>query len=289
MAEKQPSYLKEMLTSQGNLYAGLGTLATAALLSIPFGFGIGALPLIAFAAGEFIAGMYVPGTITFRDAADRKFRARNRDAARVRLFEEIQARDKKRAAFDQTYQTWLRMSERVASLYRHAAESRTDLPMLEIERLEDATIEYLCLWLARLVMEDRAESVNLREIEQRVAAIDRELAGAKPGVDVRQLRKARAEYSALVERHNRMLSRKTAIEAALLSMPDQLEEIYQTIMTTPATEDVGSRLEDSIEKLRLQEDIEAELSGEIEAVMPGMISPLQRATLRKAQQVAPVS
>jgi hypothetical protein len=286
LTEKQPSYLKEMLTSQGNLYAGLGSMAAAALLSIPFGFGIGVLPLIAFAAGEFIAGMYVPGTITFRDAADRKFRAENREAARARLFEEIQARDKKRAAFDQTYQTWRRMSERVASLYRHAAESRTSLPLREIERLEDATIEYLCLWLARLVMEDRAESVNPREIEQRVATIDRELAAAKPGVDVRQLRKARAEYSALVERHNRMLSRKTAIEAALLSMPDQLEEIYQTVMTTPATEDVGSRLEDSIEKLRLQEDIEAELSGEIEAVLPGMISPLQRATLRKPQQVA---
>ena len=285
MSERQPSYLKEMLTSQGNMYAGLGSLAAAALLSIPFGFGIGALPLIAFAAGEFIASMYVPGTLTFRDAVDRRFRARNREATRRRLLEEIQTRDKKRFAFEQTLATWRRMCERVESLYRHAADTRTNLPIVEIERLEDATIEYLCIWLARLVMEDRAESVNLKEIEQRVAQIDRELDAAKPGVDARQLRKARAEYLALAERHNRMLSRKTAIEAALLSMPDQMEEIYQTIMTTPATEDVGSRLEDSIEKLRLQEDIEAELSGEIEAALPGMVSPLQR-TAAKHPKIA---
>jgi len=82
-----------------------------------------------------------------------------------------------------------------------------------------------------------------------------------------------------------MMSRKTAIEAAMLSMPDQMEEIYQTIMTTPASEDIGSRLEDSIEKLRLQEDIEAELSGELEAALPGMVPTLQR-TVAKNQQMA---
>jgi len=274
-----------MLTSQGNMYAGLASVATAVLLSIPFGFGFGAIPLIAFAAGEFIAAMYVPATITFRDAADRRFRARNRAAARNRLLDEIQARDKKRTAFDQTLKTWRKMSERVESLYRHAAETRTNLLIIEIERLDDATIEYLCIWLARLVMEDRAESVNLKEIEQRVATINRELENARPGVDARQLQKAKAEYLALVERHNRMMSRKTAIEAAMLSMPDQMEEIYQTIMTTPASEDIGSRLEDSIENLRLQEDIEAELSGELEDALPGMVPPLQR-TVAKNQQMA---
>jgi len=285
VTENQPSYLKEMLTSQGNMYAGLASVAAAVLLSIPFGFGFGAIPLIAFAAGEFIAAMYIPATITFRDAADRRFRAKNRAAARNRLLDEIQARDKKRTACDQTLKTWRKMSERVEALYRHAAETRTSILIIEIERLDDATIEYLCIWLARLVMEDRAESVNLKEIEQRVAMINRELEAARPGVDARQLQKAKAEYLALVERHNRMMSRKTAIEAAMLSMPDQMEEIYQTIMTTPASEDIGSRLEDSIEKLRLQEDIEAELSGELEAALLGMVPTLQR-TVAKNQQMA---
>ena len=45
MAEETPPYVREVLTSQANLYAFLGSLAAAALLSIPFGFGIGAVPV----------------------------------------------------------------------------------------------------------------------------------------------------------------------------------------------------------------------------------------------------
>jgi hypothetical protein len=77
------------------------------------------------------------------------------------------------------------------------------------------------------------------------------------------LQKARADYAAIIERHNRMLSRRRALEAAMLSMPDQLDEIYQTIMTLPVNEDVGARLEEAIGKLRLQEDIEADLASDL--------------------------
>ena len=66
----------------------------------------------------------------------------------------------------------------------------------------------------------------------------------------------------------------------MLSMPDQIEEIYQTIMTAPATENGDARLEDSLAKLRLQEDIEAELAGDLAEVMPGRVSPLPQAGAR---------
>jgi hypothetical protein len=67
MAEEQkPSYLREWLTSQTNVYAFLASTGAAAVLSIPFGFGIGAVPLIAFAAGDIIASMFIPSLpITF--------------------------------------------------------------------------------------------------------------------------------------------------------------------------------------------------------------------------------
>ncbi len=274
-----------MLTSQGNMYAGLGSVAAAALLSIPFGFGIGSLPLIAFAAGELIASMFIPDLITFQDSVDKKFRVSSRENSKKRLLEEIQVRVNKKGMFDQTFKTWSRMTDRVNALYRHAADTSTNLPLIEIEKLDDATIEFLCIWLARLVIEDRAESINMKDIQERIAGIDRELTAARSGVDVRQLQKARAEYVAMVERYRRMLSRKTAIDAALLSMPDQLEEIFQTIMTTPLAEGIGSRLEESIEKLRLQEDIDAELSEDLEAALPGVIIPSQRTAANGRQIV----
>ncbi len=268
--DKRPSYVRELLTSQGNLYAGLGTLAAATVLSIPFGFGIGAIPLLVFAAGEIIAGLYVPSSITFRDGVDRKWRSRERAATRARLLAEIDARASRGSTFQQTMSAYSRMADRVASLYSRADDAQSQLSSSDVERLDDATIDYLYRWLAALVMEERGEAIKPREILDRIALLDQEIATPKPGADLRQLQKARTEYLAILERHNRMQSRKRALDAAMLSMPDQLEEIYQTIMTAPLSEDIGSRLDESIAKLRLQEDIEAELAGDVDAVVPGI-------------------
>jgi hypothetical protein len=274
--DKQPSYVKELLTSQGNLYAGLGTLAAATLLSIPFGFGIGAIPLVAFVAGEIIAGLYVPSSISFRERVDRKWRTRERAATRQRLHTEIDARGRTGSTFEQTMSAYSRMASRVASLYSRADDSQTRLSSGDVERLDDATIEFLYMWLAALVMDERGDAIKPREILERIAQLDQENAAPKPGADPRHLQKARTEYLAILERHHRMQSRKRALDAAMLSMPDQLEEIYQTIMTAPLSEDIGSRLEESIAKLRLQEDIEAELAGDMAEVVPGINVARQR-------------
>jgi len=286
MADEKPSYVRELLTSQGNLNAGLGTLAAAALLSIPFGFGIGAIPLVAFAAGEIIAAMYVPSSIKFRDDVDRKWRSRERVATRERLLAEIDARARRTSVFQQTMNAYSRIASRVASLYNRAEDSQKRLSPRDVERLDDATVEYLYMWLASLVMDERGDSIKPREIEDRIAFLGQEIASPKPGADLRQLQKAQAEYVAILERHNRMISRKRALDAAMLSMPDQLEEIYQTIMTTPLSEDVGSQLEESIAKLRLQEDIEAELAGDVAEAVPGIATPRQRAENRAPRLAA---
>ena len=276
MGEKQPSYVREWLTSQGNVYALLGSVAAAAVLSIPFGFGIGAIPLIAFAAGEFIAGMYVPSSITFRDKVDQRYREAGRGAARAHLIEEISRRVPGESRIDRTFETYDRMSQRVASLYALAADRRTQLSASDVEKLDDATIDYLCVRLALLIIEDRSATIDLGDIERRISAIDRELAAKHPGADERQLLKARNDYLALAARHRRMLSRKAALEAALIAMPDQMEEIYQTIITAPTSHELGAKLTDAVANLRLREDIEVELAGDIQDALPGLVVPLHR-------------
>ena len=125
MADEKPSYVRELLSSQGNLNAGLGALAVAAVLSIPFGFGIGAIPLLAFAAGEIIAALYVPSSIKFRDDVDRKWRSRERVAARQRLLAEIDARARRTSVYLQTMNAYARMASRVASLWPWVLGSST--------------------------------------------------------------------------------------------------------------------------------------------------------------------
>jgi hypothetical protein len=199
---------------------------------------------------------------------------------------EIQKRSGKRTLPSANLRTYQRMYERVQSLYQRADTGHGRLAYRDVEQLDDVTLEYLALWLALLVMDDRAESVNLREVELKVAALERELAAPRPGTDLRQLQKARADYVAIIERHNRMLSRRRALEAAMLSMPDQLDEIYQTIMTLPVTEDVGTRLEEAIGKLRLQEDIEADLASDLADAVPGVAMPTPAAAARQRRLVA---
>lgn len=276
MADQKPPYLREWLTSQGNVYAFLGSVAAAAVLSIPFGFGVGAIPLIAFAAGEVIAGMYVPSSITFRDKVDRSYREAARNATRAHLVEEISRRMPGEARMDRTFETYDRMTERVNSLYQLVADRRTQLSASDVEKLDDATIDYLCVQLALLIIDDRSAAVDRADIERRVAAIDRELAAKQPGTDERQLIRARNDYLALASRHRRMASRRAALEAALMAMPDQMEEIYQAIITAPTSHELGAKLGDAVANLRLREDIEIELVDDIAEEVPGLVVPLHR-------------
>jgi hypothetical protein len=245
-------------------------MALATLLSIPLGFGVGSIPLLVFAAGEVIAALYIPSSIAFRDKVNRQWRTRERAATRKRLLAEIDARGRSHRAFQPTLQAYQRMTTRVDSLYRRAQETPAQLALADVERLDDVTVEYLYIWMATRVMDERGDAIKPSEIEARISELDEEIARPNPGADLRQLHKARADYVAILERHHRMMSRKRALDAAMLAMPDQLEEIYQSIMTAPLTEGTGTRLDESISKLRLQEDIEAELAHDMAEELPGM-------------------
>jgi len=264
---KQVSYLREMLLSNGNMVAALGSVAAGVLLSLPYGFAAGLLPIIGFAAGETIAAMFIPYSENFRARVDKKYREQAREATRSHLLDEIEKRDQ-RSESAGSLESYQRMCDRVESLYRVAIDSRTRLSLRDVEKLDDATLDYLRMRLAALIIEERARAVVLKDVEARLQVIERDLADSRPGMDQVQLQKARNEYLSLITRHRRMLSRKRGIEAAILSMPDQMDEIYQTIVTAPTGVDVDSRLAESIAKLGLEEDLEAELEGALRETAP---------------------
>lgn len=286
MDENKPPYFREWLTSQGNAYAALGAAAAAAVLSVPFGFGIGALPLVAFAAGELIAGMYVPASITFRDKVDRRYRQQARDATRGHLIGEIERRVQARGRGDGTLRIYGRMMQRIVSLYAMAEERQTELTVRDVEKLDEASLDFLYAKLALLVMEERAASIDLNEVERRVEKIDHELATQQSGMDAAQLGKARSDYLALAARHRRMLSRKTVLEAALLSIPDQMEEIYQTIVAAPSSREIGAKLGEAVANLRLREEIETELASDLESEAPGLVIPMRTGNAKAGRAAA---
>lgn len=280
--EQKPPYLREWLTSQGNVYAFLASTAAAAVLSIPFGFGIGAVPLIAFVAGDIIASMFIPASITYREKIDRKYRQSARQDARNHLLDEISRRSPNGKQYDRTLNIFAQMRQRIDSLYRLAGDHGSQFSERDIDKLDEASMDYLYAKLALLVIEDRAASIDLKEIDERVRGIERDLAAPPVGADIRQLQKARADYQALAARHRRMLSRKTALEAAVLSMPDQMEEIYQMIVAAPRSHELGVKLGEAVGNLRLREEIEGEVADDLQSSIPGIVVPLHQNNARRA-------
>jgi hypothetical protein len=76
----------------------------------------------------------------------------------------------------------------------------------------------------------------------------------------RHMKMARDDYFAVKQRHDGLVARQMSIEAALVSLPDQVEEIYQMVVASPYSTVLGSKLGESLSRLQLEEDIELELS-----------------------------
>jgi hypothetical protein len=262
--DEQPSYLWEMLTSAWNVNLGLLSLLAGTVLSIPYGGAGFILPLLAFGAGEAIASMFIPASATFRDKIDRKFKLRRRQAAALHLRTEISRRCRES---DPRWAIYDGLCERVTSLREMGDFRRSAMSEKDLDRIEDTGIDYLGLWLAELSMEERQGAVNERDIERRIEDIGKRIDGGAE--DSRSLRKARSDLEELLLRHRRLASRKAAVEAALLSLPDAVEEIYQAVITTSsAAADGSGRLTDAIERLRLEEELETSYGEEIREIVP---------------------
>jgi hypothetical protein len=261
--DEPPSYLWAMLSHPLNVNLGLASAALATFLAIPFGIGIAALPLLAFGAGDAIASMFIPASATFRNNVDRKWKLRRRQLATEHLQREILRRAREK---DPRWQVHARLRERIESLGEMIRHRQSGIAERDIDRLEDAAVDYLGLWLADLSMVERQAQVNEPELERRITDLTKRMeAGAE---DARSLQKARADLEELLVRHRRLASRKSAVEAALLSLPDAVEEIYHAVVTTPATGEGGGRLQEAIDRLRLEEELESSYGAEIRELLP---------------------
>jgi hypothetical protein len=262
-SEAQPSYLWEMLTSPLNINLGLGALALGGVLALPLGLPGLILPLIAFGAGEAIAAMYVPALPTFREKVDLKYRNKRRERVLEHLQEEIRRRC---SEGDPRWRIYHRLRDRITSMRTMARHRRSVIAERDMEKLDDACLDYLGLWLAELSMRERRGSVDEAAIAQRIAELDERLKGTPP--DRRSLEKARADLEELLLRHQRLASRKVAVEAAMLALPDTLEEIYHAMVTLPASGEGGARLQEAIERLRLEEELENTYGAELRSIVP---------------------
>lgn len=277
------SYLTEMLTSQGNLYAVLSGAAVATIAAIPFGIVGAAIPLLALGVGEVLAALVVPDMPSFRAKVDENKRRQERANVRSQILQELMKRipvapsgrsivaTRSRALSDNDQvrvSSYNNMVERIHSLSGLVSDRRSQMGSREIERLHEATIDYLSLWLARQVIDTRESIVDTRSINKKIAEIDDQLRANTNPAAARQLQQARRDYVEMLSRRTNMVGKTAALDAALLAMPDKIEEIYQMVIAAPYSSGIGDKLEDSLSRLRLEEALEAELSSDLSATLP---------------------
>lgn len=259
------SYLKEMLLHQYSVYGLLGSITAGAVLSIPFGLGPALIPLIAYGAGTSVAALFVPGSRAFQDSVDRKRKSDAREAARQHLLDEIRKR-----VGDQHYYWggYRRMLERRDSLRRAAEVSENAITQDDVDRLDDATVDFLGLWLGRCAIAERNRSVSDSALQARIDSLQSEIDATSHSENKRRLQKAKADLDRLMMRRAEMRTRDAAAEAAMLSMTDAFDEVYQRVMANPTSQDVvRTELRAAVQRLDIEEELDHVLFDEVEAML----------------------
>ena len=248
-----------MLKHRYSLYGFLGAVAGGAVLSVVAA-PLVALPLVGFVAAESIAALFLPGSRWWRDRVDSRHRGEHREAMRNNLLSELEKRVGRIDACKEG-ETYRRMVDRIETLARTAVESLSQVTPRDVERLDDATVNYLSLWLLGLVLRERQEAFRAEDLDRRILELERRLKDeALQAADRARFRKARDELEKVVERRTSVESHLAATRSGMLTMADGLEEIFSNVMQNPQSTEVRAYLDTAIEHVRMAEGVEAEMA-----------------------------
>jgi hypothetical protein len=272
-------YWWAFLKHPANQAIALGTLAASLLLSLPWGgdgFGLG---MLALAAIEMVGLATVPGLAAFQAHVDKQDRFAARKARRERLLKEIEAN-----GGSPHLRSYEQMCARVATLYGTASERGTTLTEREVEQLDDLTVGYLQMCLSDALTRGDDKAAQANGLVRKLDGVERRLADADLGSDEAQaLQRAKAEYEEAIARHNRIVVRRSALEASLVSTPVRLEEVHQMVMASPQGVNLGQMLEESISKLRLVEEAALDLEHTVDPLQAPAL-PLRSGASAEAQR-----
>lgn len=285
----KPSYLGAFLKHPNNRVALLACAVAAIFASIPFGWTGLALVGVVGLGTEVLAALAVPSLPSFRSWVDREQHHQARAQRRLTLLNELSNYGDTNALA--TYQ---HMYGRVQALFQTAGDRRTALTRQDVEKLEDLTVDYLGLCVVNLSLKQRKDHASEDLVVKRIASIQTQLKNpALPEDEMRQLRNALAEYTEVMNRSRRLAVRRSTLEATLLSMPDKMEEVYQLVITSPYSSEMGGKLEESLARLRIAEEVAAEFedprSFRLETSPPVMASEARPSRAQAMQRASPRS
>lgn len=261
-----PSYLQAFLLHPHNKVAVLAASCAAVFASIPYGWSgmalVGALAL----GTEILAALTVPDLPPFRRMVDGQRATQARAERRARWLTELTG-----LKDAQALASYEQMHGRVEALYVTAGDSQSSLTRQDVEKLDDLTVDYLGLSVVSRSLQQRKVSTNEELVVKRIASTKAQLQSPTlPEQERRQLLATLKEYTEVMQRARRLEIRRNALEATLMAMPDKMEEVYQAVIASPYSSDLSDTLEKSLARLRIAEDVAAELNGTPGADLDGI-------------------
>jgi hypothetical protein len=251
---EEPSYLGAFWRHPRNRVALLAAGCAAIFASIPFGWTGLALVGVVTLGLESLAALAIPGLPSFRDGVDREHHLQTRTQRQNRLLAELNSGGDRKALA-----TYRHMWGRVQALHQSVGDSQNSLTRTDVEKLEDLLVDYLGLCAVHQSLRQRKDGDHDDLVQQRVSALQAQLQNATlPEDELRQLRNALAEYTEATSRARRLAVRRSTIEATLVALPDKVEEVYQLAISSPYSSGMDGKLEESLARLRIAEEVAAE-------------------------------
>ncbi len=252
----KPSYLGAFVRHPTNRIAMLAAGCAGIFATIPLGWSGLALVGVVALGSEILAALGICGLPSFRSSVDRQHHQQQRNQRRERLLLELA----NLGGNDALVAHYRHMHSRVLALHQTVQDAKTTLTPQDVDKLEDMTVDYLALSAVSLSLRQRKDHVNEDMVLKRIAALQTQLQNSRlSDEEARQLRSALAQYDESLQRARRLAIRRSALEATLLAMPDKMEEVYQLVITAPYASDMGDKLEESLSRLRIAEEVRAEL------------------------------
>ncbi len=251
----KPSYLGAFVRHPANRIAMLAAGCAGIFATIPLGWSGLALVGVVTLGSEILAALGISGLPSFRANVDRQHHHQQRSQRRERLLAELA-----NLGDNDALAHYRHMHSRVLALHQTIQDAKTTLTAQDVDKLEDMTVDYLALSAVSLSLRQRKDHVNEDMVLKRIATLQTQLQNSRlSDEETRQLRSALAQYDETLQRARRLAIRRSALEATLLAMPDKMEEVYQLVITAPYASDMGDKLEESLSRLRIAEEVSAEL------------------------------
>lgn len=284
--EDDVSYFKEMLgssLSKLGLGAAVAAVIPAAIIGGP---GLGLFPLLVAAGGTAIAGLFVPSSPVFRHRVNRRLRSEKREELRKRFLQRLAVEEGRtevaarlgglsllETEHDISQLEWnplvegyrndyLRMAQRLDTLVELAEGSESGVTRDEVEKLQDATVDYLRLVYARKNLLERLDTSRQDEVDLRIAELDQQIENA-PAALAARLQRAREDLERTKDHVAQLPARDAAVAAQLLTMAETFEELYHRITADPAASNVSSYLSEATQKLSIEEELQWAADSEI--------------------------